>query len=70
LTIGTRSAITSRRAYPGLDSRESQHSQQETREENKLTSNGCKSAWKKVKTHQNDEVRYFLLLQNRVIIVI
>jgi hypothetical protein len=51
-------AITLRRTYPGLDSRENQHSQQEAHEENKLTSNGCKYAWKKVKTHQNDEVRY------------
>ncbi len=42
------STITSRRANPGLDSRESSHSQQNVREENKSANNGYKFAWEGV----------------------
>jgi hypothetical protein len=42
------STITSRKAYLGLDSRESSHSQQNAHEENKSANNGYKFAWEGV----------------------
>jgi hypothetical protein len=39
----SRSAITSRGAYPRVNSKESPHSQQKAHQDNKSASNGCKS---------------------------
>jgi hypothetical protein len=38
-----RSIITTTRAYPKVDSKESPHSKQEAHQKKKSTSNGCKS---------------------------
>jgi len=37
------STITTKRAYPRVDSRENPHSKQEAQQEKKSTGNGCKS---------------------------
>jgi hypothetical protein len=67
----SRSAITSRGAYPRVNSKESPHSQQKAHQDNKSASNGCKSAreerciFTKMIT-----LGTFLLLQSKDIITI